>query len=56
MLSHTPRSADRLAGTAPPRVSGSRARTWYQDPEVYDGFEVDRIRYVKQILDTSAQR
>jgi hypothetical protein len=29
---------------------------WYQDPKVYDGFEVGRIRYVKQIPDTSAQR
>jgi hypothetical protein len=29
---------------------------WYKDPKVYDGFEVGRIRYVKQIPDTSAQR
>jgi len=28
---------------------------WYKDPKVYDGFEVGRIRYVKQIPDTSAQ-
>jgi hypothetical protein len=28
---------------------------WYKDPKVYDGFEVGRIRYVKQISDTSAQ-
>jgi hypothetical protein len=29
---------------------------WYKDPKVYDGFEVARIHYVKQISDTSPQR
>jgi hypothetical protein len=29
---------------------------WYKDPKVYDGFAVERIRYVKQIPDTTAQR
>ena len=28
---------------------------WYKDPKVYDGFEVSRIRYLRQIPDTAAQ-
>ena len=28
---------------------------WYNDPKVYDGFEVSRIRYLRQIPDTAAQ-
>ena len=29
---------------------------WYDNPKVYDGFPIDRIRYVRQISDTAAQR
>jgi hypothetical protein len=29
---------------------------WYNDARVYDGFDVARIRYHKQIPDTAAQR
>lgn len=29
---------------------------WYDDPQVYDGFPVTRIRYLRQIPDTGAQR
>lgn len=29
---------------------------WYNDPRVYDGFDVDRIRYLRQIPDSAAQR
>lgn len=29
---------------------------WYDDPQVYDGFPVTRIRYLRQIPDTAAQR
>jgi hypothetical protein len=28
---------------------------WYNDPKVYDGFSVNRIRYLRQIPDTAAQ-
>lgn len=28
---------------------------WYDDPRVYDGFDVNRIRYLRQIPDTAAQ-
>jgi hypothetical protein len=28
---------------------------WYNDPQVYDGFPVSRIRYMRQIPDTAAQ-
>jgi hypothetical protein len=29
---------------------------WYNDPRVHDGFDVDRIRYLRQIPDSAAQR
>lgn len=29
---------------------------WYKNPQVYDGFSVSRIRYLRQIADTAAQR
>ena len=28
---------------------------WYNDPKVYDGFQVSRVRYLRQIPDTAAQ-
>ncbi len=28
---------------------------WYDNPQVYDGFPISRIRYVRQISDTAAQ-
>ena len=28
---------------------------WYNDPRVFDGFPVERIRYLRQISDTAAQ-
>ena len=28
---------------------------WYDNPGVYDGFPIDRIRYVRHISDTAAQ-
>lgn len=28
---------------------------WYDNPQVYDGFPIGRIRYVRQISDTAAQ-
>ena len=28
---------------------------WYDDPRVFDGFPVERIRYLRQISDTAAQ-
>lgn len=28
---------------------------WYDDPMVYDGFPVERLRYIRQISDTAAQ-
>lgn len=28
---------------------------WYNSPKVFDGFEVSRIRYLRQISDTAAQ-
>ena len=29
---------------------------WYKSPQVYDGFPIGRIRYMRQISDTAAQR
>jgi hypothetical protein len=29
---------------------------WYKSPQVYDGFPVTRIRYLRQISDTAVQR
>ena len=28
---------------------------WYNNPKVYDGFPIQRIRYLRQIPDTAAQ-
>lgn len=28
---------------------------WYGDPRVYDGFPIERVRYLRQISDTEAQ-
>ena len=28
---------------------------WYDDPRVYDGFPIERIRYLRQIPDCAAQ-
>lgn len=28
---------------------------WYGDPRVYDGFPIERVRYLRQISDTAAQ-
>ncbi|MCJ2177786.1 hypothetical protein [Novosphingobium album (ex Hu et al. 2023)] len=28
---------------------------WYGDPRVYDGFPVERVRYLRQISDSAAQ-
>lgn len=28
---------------------------WYDNPQVYDGFPISRIHYVRQIADTAAQ-
>jgi hypothetical protein len=28
---------------------------WYDDPRVYDGFPVERLRFLRQIPDTAAQ-
>jgi hypothetical protein len=29
---------------------------WYNDPKVYDGFDISRIRYIRKIPDNAAQR
>jgi hypothetical protein len=29
---------------------------WYKSPRVYDGFPIERVRYVRQIPDAAAQR
>jgi hypothetical protein len=29
---------------------------WYNGPRVYDGFDIGKIRYIRQIPDTAAQR
>jgi hypothetical protein len=28
---------------------------WYDDPMVYDGFPIERVRFLRQISDTAAQ-
>lgn len=29
---------------------------WYDDPRVYDGFSIDRTRFLRKISDTAAQQ
>jgi hypothetical protein len=51
-----PPEVQRLLGLMLSLAEIAPAVEWYNDPRVYDGFDVGRIRYLRQISDTSAQR
>jgi hypothetical protein len=55
-LGALPPEAERLLKLMLALAEVAPAVEWYQSPQVYDGFPVGRIRYLKQISDTAAQR
>jgi len=55
-LGSLPPEAERLLKLMLSLAEIAPAVEWYKDPKVYDGFEIGRIRYLRQIPDTSAQR
>jgi hypothetical protein len=50
-----PLEAERLLKLMLALAEVAPAVEWYNSPKVYDGFEVSRIRYLRQIPDTAAQ-
>jgi hypothetical protein len=55
-LGSLPPDAERLLKLMLSLAEIGPAVEWYKSPKVYDGFELNRIRYLGQIPDTSAQR
>ena len=55
-LGSMPPEAERLLKLMLSLAEIAPAVEWYNDPEVYDGFEFNRVRYIHQIPDTDAQR
>ena len=55
-LGAMPPEAERLLKLMLSLAEVGPAVEWYNDPHVYDGFDVHRIRYHRQIADTAAQR
>lgn len=55
-LGALPPDAQRLLKLMLALAEVAPAVEWYQSPQVYDGFPVTRIRYVRQIADVDAQR
>lgn len=54
-LGALPLEAERLLKLMLALAEVAPAVEWYNNPKVYDGFEVSRIRYLRQIPDTAAQ-
>ena len=54
-LGSLPPEAERLLKLMLALAEVAPAVEWYNDPKVYDGFEVSRIRYLRQISDVAAQ-
>jgi hypothetical protein len=48
--------AERLLKLMLMLAEAAPAVEWYNDPRVHDGFPIERIRYMRQISDTAAQR
>jgi hypothetical protein len=55
-LGSLPPEAERLLKLMLALAEIAPAVEWYNDARVYDGFDVGRIRYLRQIPDTAAQR
>jgi hypothetical protein len=55
-LGSLPPEAERLLKLMLALAEIAPAVEWYNDARVYDGFDVGRIRYLRQIADTAAQR
>lgn len=54
-LGSVPDDVERLLKLMLALAEVAPAVEWYNDPRVYDGFPVERIRYIRQIPDTAAQ-
>lgn len=54
-LGSVPEDAERLLKLMLALAEVAPAVEWYNDPRVYDGFPVERIRFLRQIPDTAAQ-
>lgn len=55
-LGEVPEDAERLLKLMLMLAEVAPAVEWYGDPMITDGFPVDRIRYLRQIPDSAAQR
>jgi hypothetical protein len=54
-LGELPAEAERLLRLMLMLAEVAPAVEWYNDPMVYDGFPVQRVRFLRQISDTAAQ-
>lgn len=54
-LGAVPEDSERLLKLMLALAEVAPAVEWYNDPRVYDGFPVERIRYLRQIPDNAAQ-
>jgi hypothetical protein len=55
-LGALPPDAERLLKLMLALAEVAPAVEWYDNPKVFDGFEIGRVRYLRQIDDTAAQR
>jgi hypothetical protein len=55
-LGSLPPDAERLLKLMLALAEVGPAVEWYNDPFVYDGFDIRRTRYARKIPDTAAQR
>ena len=54
-LGEVPPEAERLLKLMLSLAEVAPAVEWYDSPRVYDGFSIDRTRFLRQIHDTAAQ-
>ncbi|MDB5725867.1 MAG: hypothetical protein JWQ16_2621 [Novosphingobium sp.] len=54
-LGAVPVEAERLLKLMLMLAEAAPAVEWYNDPRVYDGFSIDRTRFLRKISDTAAQ-
>lgn len=54
-LGAVPPEAERLLKLMLMLAEVAPAVEWYDDPRVYDGFSIDRTRFLRKIHDTAAQ-
>ena len=54
-LGSLPPEGERLLGLMLSLAEIAPAVEWYDDPEVLDGFPIDRVRYLRTIPDTARQ-